>query len=34
MDFVAFEETQVQPWISEVETFVEQIINIIGESVR
>jgi len=33
MDFVAFEETQVQPWISEVEIFVEQIINIIGESV-
>ena len=34
MDFVAFEEAQVQPWISEVETFVEHIINLVGESDR
>ena len=33
MDFVVFEEAQVQPWISEVEIFVEYIINLISKSV-
>ncbi|MBL7152439.1 MAG: HEPN domain-containing protein [Phycisphaerae bacterium] len=30
MDFVSFEESQVRPWISEAEAFVESIARLVG----
>lgn len=29
MDFINFQETQVQPWISKAESFVDNILNLI-----
>jgi len=29
MDFVAFEEAQVHPWIAEVETFMTYIVSLV-----
>ena len=34
MDFVAFEEVQVHPWIAEVETFVTHIISLVENEMR
>ncbi len=34
MDFVAFEEAQVHPWIAEVETFVTHIISLVENEMR